>query len=88
MFGTDTSKYIRILKDQKNFDISESKIKALTKENKERSYTYTKPLSGPIGPKQTKCNIEDKLIEYQPESFMKLSKLLKHLMSPVGIHLK
>ena len=74
MFGTDTSKYIRILKDQKNFDISESKIKALTKENKERSYTYTKPLSGPIGPKQTKCNIEDKLIEYQPEKFYEVEQ--------------
>lgn len=84
MFGTDTSKYIRILKDQKNFDISESKIKALTKENKERSYTYTKPLSGPIGPKQTKCNIEDKLIEYQPEKFYEVEQTTQTPDVPSG----
>ena len=84
MFGTDTSKYVRILKEQKNFDIAESKIKALTKENKERNYTYTKPLSGPIGPKQTKCNIEDKLIEYQPEKFYEVEQTTQTPDVPSG----
>lgn len=69
LFGSDTSKFVRILKDQKNFDIDESGLHGLTKENKNRHYTYIKPLGGPIGPKQTKCLLDDDLIEYDPEKY-------------------
>lgn len=64
LFGDDTSYYIKILKAQKNFSISESAIKGLSQSKKERKYDYIKPLGGPIGPKQTKCLITDKLIDY------------------------
>lgn len=70
LFGSDTSKYIKILKNQKNFDIDESGVVELSKSNKTRHYTYTKPLSGPIGPKQTKCIIDDKLIDFDLESYV------------------
>lgn len=70
LFGADTSKYIKVLKNQKNFDIDELGVVGLTKSNKSRHYTYTKPLSGPIGPKQTKCIIDDKLIDYDFEKYI------------------
>ncbi|KAI5969917.1 hypothetical protein CANMA_000957 [Candida margitis] len=67
LFGPDTSKFVRVLKDQKNFDIDESGLHGLTKENKNRHYTYIKPLGGSIGPKQTKCLLDDDLIDYDPQ---------------------
>ncbi|KAK6462363.1 hypothetical protein DFJ63DRAFT_287900 [Scheffersomyces coipomensis] len=67
LFGGETSHFIKILKAQKNFDIEESNITEISTKSKERHYTYIKPLSGPIGPKQTKCIIEDKLVDFQPE---------------------
>ncbi|KAI3405848.2 hypothetical protein KGF56_001455 [Candida oxycetoniae] len=67
LFGHETSYFSRILKEQKNFDIDESAIHALSTDSKSRHYTYTKPLSGPIGPKQTKCVIDDNLLEYNPD---------------------
>lgn len=70
LFGADSSKYIKVLKNQKNFEIDELGIVELSKSNKSRHYTYIKPLSGPIGPKQTKCIIDDKLIEYNCEKYI------------------
>ena len=37
--------------------------KGLSDENKSRTYSYIKPLSGPVGPKQTKC-ITTEVIDY------------------------
>ncbi|KAL7667315.1 VASt domain-containing protein [[Candida] zeylanoides] len=68
MFGDDTSKYISMLKDQKNFDISEDSIVGLSTNNRERRYSYIKPLGGSIGPKQTKCIITDTLKEFAIDS--------------------
>ncbi|RCK55647.1 Membrane-anchored lipid-binding protein YSP2 [Candida viswanathii] len=84
LFGPDTSKYIRILKEQKNFDITESSIKGLSKDNKERSYTYIKPLGGAIGPKQTKCVIEDKVIEYLPDKYYEVEQTTQTPDVPSG----
>ncbi|EMG45614.1 YSP2 Membrane-anchored lipid-binding protein YSP2 [Candida maltosa Xu316] len=84
IFGSDTSKYIKILKDQKNFDITESSIKGLSKDHKERSYTYIKPLGGAIGPKQTKCVIEDKLVEYQPDKYYEVEQTTQTPDVPSG----
>lgn len=61
LFGSDNSYFVKILKAQKNFDIEESKITGLSEGNEERNYSYTKPLNGPIGPKQTKCIVTDTL---------------------------
>lgn len=67
LYGPDKSYFIKLLKEQKNFDITEDTITELSQSKKERSYSYTKPLNGSIGPKQTKCNIKEKLIEYDLE---------------------
>lgn len=68
LFGDDSSKFISTLKDQKNFDITEENIVGLSNNNKERKYSYIKPLGGPIGPKQTKCNITDTLANFDVDS--------------------
>jgi hypothetical protein len=67
LYGPDKSYFIKLLKEQKNFDITEDTITELSQSKKERTYSYTKPLNGSIGPKQTKCNIKEKLIEYDLE---------------------
>jgi hypothetical protein len=64
LYGPDKSYYVKLVKEQKNFDVTEEGITELTETKKERSYSYVKPLSGPIGPKQTKCLLTDKLEEY------------------------
>lgn len=64
LFGQETRHIIKILKDQKNFDISEETIQGLESLLKERTYNYIKPLGGPIGPKQTKCFLTDKIVDY------------------------
>lgn len=84
LFGSDTSKYIQILKEQKNFDISESSIKGLSKDKKERNYTYIKPLGGAIGPKQTKCVIEDKVIEFDPDKYYEVEQTTQTPDVPSG----
>ncbi|EGW35195.1 uncharacterized protein SPAPADRAFT_132504 [Spathaspora passalidarum NRRL Y-27907] len=84
LFGPDTAKYASILKDQKNIEIQESSITALDKQNKERNYTYVKPLSGPIGPKQTKCIIADKLVEYNPEKYYEVEQTTQTPDVPSG----
>lgn len=59
LFGSDNSSYVKILQNLKNFDILTSSIRGISNSNKERNYTYIKPLGGSIGPKQTKCHITD-----------------------------
>ncbi|KAG7896375.1 hypothetical protein KL906_003181 [Ogataea polymorpha] len=59
LFGQDTMFLKNVLKIQKNTDISE--IPAFDESTKKRTYSYTKPLNGPVGPKQTKCNVEEEI---------------------------
>ncbi|VEU20176.1 DEKNAAC100989 [Brettanomyces naardenensis] len=57
LFGSDTTFASDILKAQGNFNVSE-----LPKfVNNERKFTYTKPLDGPVGPKQTRCIISEQI---------------------------
>ncbi|SCU82234.1 LANO_0B05556g1_1 [Lachancea nothofagi CBS 11611] len=57
LFGDDTSYIQRILEKQGNYDLSPiPKFKSETRE-----YQYTKPLTGPVGPKKTKCLIEERI---------------------------
>ena len=88
LFGSDTSYFVKILKAQKNFNISELEIGGLSTKNKERSYSYIKPLSGPIGPKQTKCLIEDKLIEYEMDKFILVEEVTQTPDVPNGSSFK
>ncbi|KAI0484656.1 hypothetical protein GGR56DRAFT_680294 [Xylariaceae sp. FL0804] len=45
--------------EQKCFDFQMDDKKGLTQDNKSRGYTYIKPLYGSIGPKQTKCIVNE-----------------------------
>lgn len=84
LFGNDTSHFIKILKAQKNFEIAESDIVGLSQKRKERHYTYTKPLGGPIGPKQTKCHVDDKLVDYQLEKSILVEQITSTPDVPSG----
>lgn len=75
LFGPDNSNFIKILKDQKNYDISDEDITELSTDSKERNYTYTKPLNGPIGPKKTKCIIKDRLVEYDTDKYILVEQI-------------
>ncbi|KAG7864276.1 hypothetical protein KL919_000304 [Ogataea angusta] len=66
LFGHDTTFLKNLLKTQKNTDISE--IPAFDETTKKRTYSYTKPLNGPVGPKQTKCNVEEEIERCDPSS--------------------
>lgn len=84
LFGPDTSNYIRVLEDQKNFDIEKDKITDLSMKNKERKYSYTKPLSGPIGPKQNKCNITDRLVHCDFSRYIHVEQITQTPDVPLG----
>ncbi|WLF77108.1 hypothetical protein PVL30_000817 [Lodderomyces elongisporus] len=84
LFGPDVSYFVRTLKDQKNFDIDESAMHGLSKSEKNRHYTYIKPLSGPIGPKQTKCIIDDTVIEFNPEKYYEVEQATQTPDVPSG----
>lgn len=63
MFGPASTIWMKnfLTVDQKCFELTMEGTNALplTLENKVRNYTYIKPLTGAIGPKQTKCiNVE------------------------------
>ncbi|KAH7030913.1 uncharacterized protein B0I36DRAFT_242113 [Microdochium trichocladiopsis] len=45
--------------EQKCTDLQMEDKKGLTNDNKTRHYTYIKPLYAPIGPKQTKCLVDE-----------------------------
>ncbi|CEP23619.1 YSP2 [Cyberlindnera jadinii] len=56
---------------QKNFDLSDIG-KFPDKAPRERSYEYTKPLNGPIGPKQTHCEITETIETFDLNSHIHL----------------
>lgn len=82
LYGEDVSYYERILKAQKNFEISPIPNNFLTK--KIRDYAYTKPLSGSIGPSKTKCLITDTLEHYDLEDYVKVLSITKNPDVPSG----
>lgn len=57
LFGDNTASIKEFIKLQGNINISD--IPKFT--DGTRKYVYTKPLNGPIGPKQTQCHIEEKI---------------------------
>ncbi|OBA20106.1 hypothetical protein METBIDRAFT_44872 [Metschnikowia bicuspidata var. bicuspidata NRRL YB-4993] len=84
LYGPDSSAFVKILEEGKNFDISKEKLTELDSQHKEREYSYTKPLSGPIGPKQTKCNITETLHHFDFASYCELEQVTKNLDVPLG----
>ncbi|CAI4058878.1 hypothetical protein SKDZ_04G5280 [Saccharomyces kudriavzevii ZP591] len=82
LYGEDVSYYERILKAQKNFEISPIPNNFLIK--KARDYAYIKPLSGSIGPSKTKCLITDTLEHYDLEDYVKVLSVTKNPDVPSG----
>ncbi|ODQ77149.1 hypothetical protein BABINDRAFT_163873 [Babjeviella inositovora NRRL Y-12698] len=60
LFGNDVLNLRNILEKQNNRDISQIPVfKKDPSGKKTRKYNYVKPLHGPIGPKQTKCEVTE-----------------------------
>lgn len=82
LFGDDTEPLANILKAQKNYDIT-SPIPKLS-ESKTRDYDYVKPLSGSIGPSKTKCIINEKIDNWDYNSFIQVTQTTKNPDVPSG----
>jgi len=70
MFGPASGVFMRkwLVEDQKSTDLQmEDDKKGLGDEKKSFNYSYIKPLSAPVGPRQTKCNIAMTLEQYDLE---------------------
>lgn len=67
LFGDDTGFVTQLLKAQENFDISPIP-KFGEGDQPSRKFSYTKPIGGPVGPKQTLCNIEETLVKTDYET--------------------
>ena len=59
--------------DQKCTDIQMDDKKGLTLDNRNRTYTYIKPLNGSIGPRQTKCVTTEMVEQIDLEKSVNLS---------------
>ena len=70
LFGPDKSTMVKVLEKQKVYDIEENNIVELSNKNKERKYSYMKPLDGPIGPKETKCIIQERLLHFDCSDYI------------------
>lgn len=76
MFGDDPTFMKNLLKVQKNFNIGE--IPKFV--NNKRTYHYTKPVNGgPVGPKQTKCIVEESI---EHKDFSKYCLIVQLTESP------
>ncbi|KAJ4986094.1 GRAM domain-containing protein, partial [Stagonosporopsis vannaccii] len=67
MFGPGADVFMRkwLIEDQKSTDLQMEHDKdGLGEKKTSFNYAYTKPLSAPVGPKQTRCNIEMTLEQY------------------------
>ncbi|KAF1847529.1 GRAM domain-containing protein [Cucurbitaria berberidis CBS 394.84] len=70
MFGPASGVFMRkwLVEDQKSSDLQmEDDKKGLGEDRKSFSYSYIKPLSAPVGPRQTKCNISMALEQFDLE---------------------
>ncbi|KAL6704208.1 hypothetical protein ACN47E_008465 [Coniothyrium glycines] len=70
MFGPASGAFMRkwLVDDQKSLDLQlEDDKKGLGEDRKSMSYSYIKPLSAPVGPRQTRCNIDMVLEQFDLE---------------------
>ncbi|ODQ81862.1 hypothetical protein BABINDRAFT_112432 [Babjeviella inositovora NRRL Y-12698] len=71
LFGDDVLNLRKVLEKQKNRDISLIPVfKKDSSGKKTRKYDYVKPLNGPIGPKQTKCEVTETIEKEDLDSSM------------------
>ncbi|CCH58124.1 hypothetical protein TBLA_0A03240 [Henningerozyma blattae CBS 6284] len=80
LFGDNTSYMKNVITTQKNINLS-----AIPKfNNNTREYSYTKPLNNSLGPKQTKCLIQE-IIEHQDfNSYCLVKQIVKTPDVPSG----
>ncbi|KIW02003.1 uncharacterized protein PV09_06510 [Verruconis gallopava] len=66
MFGPASGRFMRkwLVEDQKSMDLQLDENALLDNEHKSMTFSYIKPLSGSIGPKQTKCIINQTLEQF------------------------
>lgn len=81
LFGDDVGPYERILKAQKNFELST--IPPLIT-SKERDYSYTKPLNAGFGPSKTRCLINDKVVHFNFDDYVQVIQSSKTPDVPSG----
>lgn len=70
MFGPASGVFMRkwLIEDQKSTDLQmEDDKKGLGEDSKSFNFSYIKPLSAPVGPRQTKCNIAMTLEQFDLE---------------------
>jgi hypothetical protein len=76
MFGPASGVFMRkwLVDDQKSTDLQlEDDKKGLGEDVRTVSYSYIKPLSAPVGPRQTKCNITMTLDQYDLEKVVSVN---------------
>ncbi|CCK69638.1 Ysp2p KNAG_0C05400 [Huiozyma naganishii CBS 8797] len=80
LYGDDTSYLKNIIEKQNNFDISS--IPKFV--NNEREYTYTKRLGNALGPKQTRCTLNEKIEHMDINSYIAVRQTVKSHDVPYG----
>lgn len=84
LFGLDNSFYVNYLEILKNTEISKDTITGLKSEQKKRNYSYIKQLSGPIGPKLTKCIITESVKHCDFSSYCEILQVTQTPDVPLG----
>ena len=82
LFGQDTSYLEDMLKEQGNFDFSPIPSDLIA--SKSRDYSYTKPLSGSIGPSKTKCLVTEVVDNYDLDGYIQVTQTTKNPDVPSG----
>jgi hypothetical protein len=70
--------------DQKCFDLQMEDMKGLSPESKTRTYSYIRPLTSSIGPKQTKCVVTESLDKYDLDKAINLNVSTQNPDVPSG----
>ncbi|KAF2100954.1 hypothetical protein NA57DRAFT_74551 [Rhizodiscina lignyota] len=87
MFGPASGTWMRrwLIDDQKSMDLQlEDDKKGLDDSKKSMNYSYIKPLTGSIGPKQTKCVISQTLEQFDLEKAVTVSCATQNPDVPSG----
>jgi hypothetical protein len=87
MFGPASGKFMRkwLVEDQKSMDLQlEDDGKGLDNDHKTMTFSYIKPLSGSIGPKQTKCIITSTLEQFDLSKVVTVAQATQNPDVPSG----
>lgn len=74
VFGNDTAWYKDFLVDaNKNRELNELPPFPSLSTGSERKFEYVKPLSGPVGPKQTRCKSTEKIENWDVDNYLEIT---------------